>query len=66
MIERVGQEIREWISSIVTGAEVVLRVVAPETIKPHRSLIERIIESEKPVYVTNELVFTTTGEIIHE
>ena len=46
-----------------------LRVVAPETIKHHRSLIERIIESEKPVYVTYELIFATTEtteEITHE
>jgi phage tail-like protein len=34
-----------------------LRVVAPDSMKPHRSLIERIIESEKPAYVTYELVF---------
>ena len=37
-----------------------LRVVAPESTKPHRSLIERIIESEKPAYVTYELVFAAT------
>jgi len=40
-----------------------LRVIAPEVVKPHQSLIERIIESEKPAYVTYELKFeaTTTG-----
>jgi phage tail-like protein len=40
-----------------------LRVIAPEVVKPHQSLIERIIESEKPAFVTYELVFdvTTSG-----
>jgi phage tail-like protein len=37
-----------------------LRVIAPETVKPHRTLIERVIESEKPAYVTYELVFEPT------
>jgi phage tail-like protein len=37
-----------------------LRVVAPDAVKPHRSLIERIIESEKPAYVTYELAFEPT------
>ncbi len=37
-----------------------LRVVAPAAVKPHQSLIERIIESEKPAYVTYELVFEPT------
>jgi phage tail-like protein len=43
-----------------------LRVVAPDSTKPHRSLIERIIESEKPAYVTYELVFASSKEINHE
>jgi phage tail-like protein len=34
-----------------------LRVIAPEAVKPHQALIERVIESEKPAYVTYELVF---------
>ncbi len=34
-----------------------LRVAAPDTTLPHRKLIERIIELEKPAYVTYELVF---------
>src|SRR5262249_19001535 len=34
-----------------------LRVIAPESVKHHRALIERVIESEKPAYVTYELVF---------
>jgi phage tail-like protein len=32
-----------------------LRIRVPEAAKPHRALIERIIESEKPAYVTYEL-----------
>jgi len=37
-----------------------LRVIAPVAVKPHQALIEKIIESEKPAYVTYELVFETT------
>ena len=37
-----------------------LRVIAPDEVKPHQALIERIIESEKPAYVTYELVFEAT------
>jgi len=37
-----------------------LRVIAPQEVKLHQSLIERIIESEKPAYVTYELVFEPT------
>jgi phage tail-like protein len=33
-----------------------LVVVAPGSMRPHQTLIERIIESEKPAYVTYELV----------
>ncbi len=33
-----------------------LTVVAPASMKPHRDLIERIIMSEKPAYVTSDLV----------
>jgi phage tail-like protein len=36
-----------------------IRVIAPEAVKPHRALIERVIESEKPAYVTYELTFKT-------
>jgi len=39
-----------------------LRVIAPEAVKPHRALIERVIESEKPAYVTYELAFEPTQE----
>jgi phage tail-like protein len=34
-----------------------LRVIAPGSAQPHRALIERVIESEKPAYVTYEIVF---------
>jgi phage tail-like protein len=37
-----------------------LRVIAPEAVKLHRALIERVIESEKPAYVTYELTFEPT------
>jgi phage tail-like protein len=33
-----------------------LVVVAPVSMRPHQALIERIVESEKPAYVTYELV----------
>jgi hypothetical protein len=35
-----------------------IRVIAPDSVRPHRALIERIIESEKPAYVTWELSFS--------
>jgi phage tail-like protein len=34
-----------------------IRIVAPQAAQSHQSLIERIIESEKPAYVTYELEF---------
>ena len=34
-----------------------IRVTAPAGVKVHRRLIERIVESEKPAYVTWELTF---------
>ena len=37
-----------------------LRVIAPEAVRPHQSLIRRIIESEKPAYVTYDLTFEAT------
>jgi phage tail-like protein len=43
-----------------------LRVIAPDSAKLHRSLIERIVESEKPAYVTYELVFASAKELNHE
>jgi hypothetical protein len=39
-----------------------LRVRAPQTTKPYSVLIERIIEIEKPAYVTYELAFETPGQ----
>ena len=36
-----------------------VRIVAPGELEAHRALIERIIESEKPAYVTHELEFAT-------
>jgi phage tail-like protein len=38
-----------------------IMVYSPVALKPHRALIERIIESEKPAYVTAELVFRSRG-----
>jgi len=34
-----------------------IRVTAPKAAEPHRPLLERIIEVERPAYVTWELVF---------
>jgi phage tail-like protein len=34
-----------------------IRVIAPGSVRVHRRLIERIVESEKPAYVTWELSF---------
>lgn len=34
-----------------------LRIVAPQSVQPYQALLERIIELEKPAYVTYELVF---------
>jgi phage tail-like protein len=38
-----------------------IRVHAPGETAPHKALIERIIELEKPAYVTYELVFAAPG-----
>ncbi len=38
-----------------TGQSFHLRVVAPAAAEPHRALLERIIEREKPAYVTYDL-----------
>lgn len=35
-----------------------LRVVAPSAAERYRVLVERIVEQEKPVYTTHEVVFT--------
>lgn len=39
-----------------------IRVRVPHSIASHRTLIERIIEQEKPAYVTHELDFDTSGD----
>jgi len=36
-----------------------IRINAPESVRMHQPLVERIIESEKPAYVTCELAFST-------
>jgi phage tail-like protein len=38
-----------------------VRIVAPAGASPHRALVERIIESEKPAHVTYDLEFQATG-----
>jgi hypothetical protein len=38
-----------------------LVVIAPGPIRPHQGLIKRIVESEKPAYVTYELVIRIGG-----
>jgi phage tail-like protein len=39
-----------------------IRLIAPESVRPHRALVERIIESEKPAYVTWELAFSPAAQ----
>jgi phage tail-like protein len=51
-----GFEIRENLDREGRLRPFHLTVVAPASMKPNRDLIERIIESEKPAYVTCELV----------
>jgi phage tail-like protein len=51
-----GFEIRENVDRDGRPRPFHLTVVAPGSMKPHRDLIERIIDSEKPAYVTCELV----------
>lgn len=43
-----------------------IRVIAPESVRPHRALVERIIESEKPAYVTWELAFSPAAQEAQE
>lgn len=38
-----------------------VRVIAPAAVRAHLALIERIIDLEKPAYVTYELEFATLG-----
>ena len=38
-----------------------VRIVAPAAALPHRALVERIIESEKPAHVTYDLEFAGKG-----
>jgi len=38
-----------------------IRIVAPAVVEPHRPLLERIIEIEKPAHVTYELQFAAQG-----
>ena len=38
-----------------------VRVIAPQGLEPHRPMLERIIELEKPAYVTYELRFEPPG-----
>jgi hypothetical protein len=38
-----------------------MRVIAPAGLEPHRPMLERIIELEKPAYVTYELRFEPPG-----
>jgi phage tail-like protein len=49
-------EIKENVDRDGTPKLFHLVVVAPGSMRPHQALIERIVESEKPAYVTYELV----------
>jgi phage tail-like protein len=51
-----GFEIRENVDRDGQPRPFHLTVVAPTRMQPHRDLIERIIASEKPAYVTSDLV----------
>jgi phage tail-like protein len=57
-----GFEIRENVSSSGEPRLYHLTVAAPAVVRPHRDLIARIIESEKPAYVTYELVIAAPTE----
>jgi phage tail-like protein len=52
-------EIKENVDSTGRPKPFHIAVTAPASLTPHRTLLERIIESEKPAYVTYELVFST-------
>jgi phage tail-like protein len=39
-----------------------VRIVAPAAALPHRALVERIVESEKPAHVTYDLEFAGAGQ----
>jgi len=39
-----------------------IRVVAPKESRPYQSMIERVIDQEKPAHVTCELIFKTRSE----
>jgi phage tail-like protein len=41
-----------------------VRIVAPAAALPHRALVERIVESEKPAHVTYDLEFAGTGQAV--
>lgn len=51
-----GFEVRENLDSDGKPRPFHLTVVAPESMRLHKDLIERIVESEKPAYVTSEVV----------
>ncbi len=51
-------ENRELINGTPQEKPFHLTVVLPETLKPHQELIRRIVESEKPAYVTCDVIVT--------
>ena len=55
-------EIRENVDSEGRPRLFHVTVYAPGPMLPHRGLIERIIQSEKPAYVTSELVFRVDAD----
>ncbi|MCI0538963.1 MAG: phage tail protein [Verrucomicrobiales bacterium] len=58
----IPENIRENVDSKGQSRLFHLVVYAPATLRRHEALIERIIQSEKPAYVTSELVFRGEGE----
>ena len=55
-------EIKENVDSAGRPRLFHLTVYAPAAVKQHQDLIDRIIQSEKPAYVTSELVFRSDGQ----
>ena len=58
-----GIEIRENVDARGQSKPFHLTITAPSNLKPHQDLLARIIESEKPAYVTFELVFQSSTTV---
>ncbi|MCQ8180963.1 phage tail protein [Methylomonas sp. SURF-1] len=56
-----GFELRENATADGAARPFHLCVLAPERLRPHRGLIERIVDQEKPAYATSEVCFVADG-----